>query len=138
MIHCLYLHILSQDAIFIIKKIRHVVLQSLVMTYGHIDVKFYGGISNSIFLVIHKAFAAFILLPGYRILEIQVMWKEVLHDSSFHTRNVRASIYQVLALYRISFSLCKHACFAATKAFNHFRRVNETKWRFCSLHLVAL
>lgn len=90
MIHCLYLHILSQDAIFIIKKIRHVVLQSLVMTYGHIDVKFYGGISNSIFLVIHKAFAAFILLPGYRILEIQVMWKEVLHDSSFHTRNVRA------------------------------------------------
>lgn len=59
------------------------------MTYGHIDMKFYGGISNSIFLVIHKSFAAFILLP-YRILVIQVMWKEVLHDSSFHIRNVRA------------------------------------------------
>lgn len=37
------------------------------MTYGHIDVKFYGGISNSIFLVIHKAFALlyFFLVTEY-------------------------------------------------------------------------
>lgn len=109
------------------------------MIYKHIDMKFNGAISNSIFCVIHRSCCSILrCFLVISILVIQVMGREVLcNGNCFISETPGFYVYSALVLHSFSFAVYKYAHFAATQALPHFGKGKEKKWKLSNLRLPA-
>lgn len=109
------------------------------MIYKHIDMKFNGPISNSIFCVIHKSCCSILhCFLVISILVIQVMGREVLcNGNCFISETPGLYVYSAKVLHSFSFAVYKYAHFAATEALPHFGNGKEEKWKLYNLCLLA-
>lgn len=109
------------------------------MIYKHIDMKFNGAISNSIFCVIHKSCCSILhCFLVISILVIQVMGREVLcTGSAFISETPGLYMKSALVLHSFSFTIYKYAHFAATQAVPHFGKRKEKQWKLYNLCLLA-
>lgn len=109
------------------------------MIYKHIDMKFNGAISNSIFCVIHKSCCSILhCFLVISILVIQVMGREVLCNGNwFISEAPGLYVYSALVLQFFSFAVYKYAHFAAMQALPHFGNGKEKKGKLYNLCLLA-